>query len=89
MGALTTALPSDIADDDAAGIVAWAGRTFGSGLVLTASFEDPVLVHLVATHAPGTPIVVLDPRHKLAEEFEALYDAIVAPKGRKGGKAKR
>jgi phosphoadenosine phosphosulfate reductase len=67
MSALTTALPSDIADDDAAGIVAWAGRIFGSGLVLTASFEDPVLVHLVATHAPGTPIVVLDTQYLFAE----------------------
>jgi len=67
MSALTTAFPSEIADDDAAGIVAWAGRTFGSGLVLTASFEDPVLVHLVATHAPGTPIVVLDTQYLFAE----------------------
>jgi chromosome partitioning protein len=46
-------------------------------------------VRIRESHERATPIVVLDPRHKLAEEFEALYDAIVAPKGRKGGKAKR
>jgi phosphoadenosine phosphosulfate reductase len=67
MSALTTAFPADIAEDDAAKIVAWAGHAFGAGLVFTASFEDPVLVHLVATHAPATPIVVLDTQYLFAE----------------------
>ena len=62
-----TPLTADIAETDAAGIVAWAHREFGSGLVLTASFEDPVLVHLVATHAPGTPVVLLDTQYLFAE----------------------
>ena len=41
MTAPLTTLAVDIAETDAAGIVAWAHREFGSGLVLTASFEDP------------------------------------------------
>ena len=67
MTAPLTTLAADIAETDAAGIVAWAHREFGSGLVLTASFEDPVLVHLVATHAPGTPVVLLDTQYLFAE----------------------
>ena len=46
-------------------------------------------VRIRESHERATPIVVLDPRHRLAEEFEALYDAIAAPKGRRGGRARR
>jgi phosphoadenosine phosphosulfate reductase len=48
-------------------VVAWAADRFGDGLVFTASFEDPVLVHVVATAAPGTPIVLLDTQYLFAE----------------------
>ena len=60
-------IPNEIDETDAAATVAWAHREFGNGLVLTASFEDPVLVHLVATHAPGVPIVLLDTQYLFAE----------------------
>ena len=67
MTTVVTELPADVDERDAAGIVAWAGRAFGDGLVFTASFEDPVLVHLVATHAPGTSVVLLDTQYLFAE----------------------
>jgi phosphoadenosine phosphosulfate reductase len=47
--------------------VKWAAERFGSTLVTTASFQNAVLVHLVATHAPGTPIVLLDTGFLFAE----------------------
>ena len=48
-------------------IIAWAAERFGDGLVFTSSFEDAVLVHLVATHAPRTDIVLLDTQYLFAE----------------------
>jgi phosphoadenosine phosphosulfate reductase len=48
-------------------IVAWAHQRFGDGLVFTSSFEDAALVHLVATKAPGTRIVMLDTGFLFAE----------------------
>ncbi|MFM8856544.1 MAG: phosphoadenylyl-sulfate reductase [Actinomycetota bacterium] len=60
-------LPNRIDEHDAAGIIAWAAQSFGPGLVFTASFEDPVLVHLVATNAPSTPIVLLDTQYLFDE----------------------
>lgn len=48
-------------------VVAWAGRTFGPDLVVTASFEDAVLVHLVAEHAPAAEVVLLDTQYLFAE----------------------
>ena len=70
----SVSLPAHIDERDAASIVAWAASTFppstaGGGLVFTASFEDAVLVHLVATHAPGTPIVLLDTQYLFAETW--------------------
>jgi phosphoadenosine phosphosulfate reductase len=48
-------------------VVRWAAERFGGGLVVTASFEDPVLVHLAATAAPASPIVLLDTQYLFAE----------------------
>ena len=67
MTSVVSELPVHVDERDAAGIVAWAAQTFGSGLVFTSSFEDPVLVHLVATHASGTPIVLIDTQYLFAE----------------------
>ena len=50
-------------------IVRWAAERFGDGLVVTASFEDPVLVHAVATVAPGTDIALLDTQYLFAETW--------------------
>ena len=50
-------------------IVRWAVERFGGGLVVTASFEDPVLVHAVATVAPSADIVLLDTQYLFAETW--------------------
>ncbi len=49
-------------------IVKWAADTLGaSELVVTASFEDSVLVHVAATTVPGIEIVLLDTQYLFAE----------------------
>jgi phosphoadenosine phosphosulfate reductase len=63
-------LPDSIDEKDAAGILAWAEATFGVGLVLTSSLENPVLAHLVATHAPSASIVLIDTQYLFAETLE-------------------
>ncbi len=56
-----------------AAIIHWAEATWPAGtaaippIVFTASFEDAVLVHLVATHAPSARIVLLDTGYLFAE----------------------
>jgi phosphoadenosine phosphosulfate reductase len=61
-------------------IIRWAGARFGEGLVFTASFEDAVLVDLVARSAPSTEIVLLDTQYLFAEtqwfaeELRRRYD---------------
>ena len=51
-------------------------------------------VKIRESHERAMPMAWLDPRHKLAEEFEALYDRLAGPdakpgKGKGKGKAKR
>jgi len=61
-------------------VVRWAAQTYGTGLTFTASFEDPVLVHIVATTAPQTEVVLLDTQYHFAEtlwyaeELRKRYD---------------
>jgi phosphoadenosine phosphosulfate reductase len=61
-------------------IVAWAAGRFGAGLVLTASFEDAVLLDVVARTAPQTEVVLLDTGYLFAEtlwfasELRQRYD---------------
>lgn len=61
-------------------IVAWAWRRFGTGLVLTSSFEDPVLIDVVHRVAPETEIAFLDTQYHFAEtlwyvaELHRRYD---------------
>lgn len=57
----------DLDSTSPADIVRWAATTFADGLVATASFGDAVLVHLVATHAPGTRVVLLDTQYLFPE----------------------
>lgn len=46
----------------------WAADQFGvEGLVVTASFEDAVLVHVAAQAVPGIEIVLLDTQYLFAE----------------------
>ena len=49
-------------------VIRWAASAFGlDGLVVTASFEDAVLVHLAATAVPGIEITLLDTQYLFAE----------------------
>jgi phosphoadenosine phosphosulfate reductase len=48
-------------------VVRWAASTFGDGLVVTASFGDAVLSHLVSSVVPGIEIVLLDTGYLFAE----------------------
>jgi phosphoadenosine phosphosulfate reductase len=48
-------------------ILRWAGDTFGDDLLVTASFGDAVLVHLVSRAIPGAEIVLLDTGYLFAE----------------------
>lgn len=67
MDALTR-LPAHLESDHPADIVRWAAAEFGAeNLVVTASFEDAVLVHVAATAAPGIEIVLLDTHYLFAE----------------------
>jgi len=57
---LETGLPADI--------FSWAAENFDlEGLVVTASFQNAVLVHMAATAIPGIEIVLLDTQYLFAE----------------------
>ncbi len=61
-------------------IIAWAYEQFGDGLVFTSSFEDAVLIDLVAQAAPKCDVVLLDTQYLFAEtrwyseELRRKYD---------------
>jgi phosphoadenosine phosphosulfate reductase len=48
-------------------VLRWAGEEFGDGLVVTTSFGDAVLVHLVSQAIPDADIVLLDTGYLFAE----------------------
>jgi phosphoadenosine phosphosulfate reductase len=48
-------------------ILRWADGEFGDGLVVTASFGDAVLVHLVSQAIPDADVVLLDTGYLFAE----------------------
>lgn len=50
-------------------ILAWVDERFGSDVVATVSFEDAVLAHLVATHAPQADVAFLDTQYHFAETW--------------------
>jgi phosphoadenosine phosphosulfate reductase len=50
--------------------IAWAAERFGDGLVLASSFNDCVLIDLVARTAPQVPIVFLDTQYHFVETLE-------------------
>lgn len=53
--------------DDPTEVLRWADARFGCGLVVTASFGDATLVHLVAGTIPDVDIVLLDTGYLFAE----------------------
>ena len=48
-------------------VIQWAHQEFGDGLVVTCSFADAVLPHLVSRAAPGATVVLLDTQYLFAE----------------------
>ncbi len=61
-------IPTELESWHPADVVRWAADRFGSdGLVVTASFEDAVLVHVAATAVPGVEVVLLDTQYLFAE----------------------
>ena len=62
------AFPDALETGQPADTLRWAANEFGvDGLVVTASFEDAVLVHIAATAVPGIEIVLLDTQYLFAE----------------------
>ena len=60
--------PDSLSTTDPADTIRWAAEQYGvEGLVVTASFEDAVLVHIAATAVPGIEIVLLDTQYLFAE----------------------
>jgi phosphoadenosine phosphosulfate reductase len=61
-------IPHTLEASHPAEVVRWAAEEYGvEGLVVTASFEDAVLVHVAATAVPGIEIVLLDTHYLFAE----------------------
>jgi phosphoadenosine phosphosulfate reductase len=61
-------IPTTLEHAHPAEVVRWAADQFGvDGLVVTASFEDAVLVHVAATAVPGIEITLLDTQYLFAE----------------------
>jgi phosphoadenosine phosphosulfate reductase len=50
-------------------VVAWVWDRYGTGAALTSSFEDAVLLDVVAEAAPGLPVVFLDTQYHFAETW--------------------
>ena len=48
-------------------IIVWAAETFENRIVLASSFQDAVLVDIVARTVPGLPVVFLDTGYHFAE----------------------
>jgi phosphoadenosine phosphosulfate reductase len=78
----------DFEDAHPLDILRWAGDRFGDGIVVTASFGDATLVHLVSQAVPEAEVVLLDTGYLFAEtewyaeELRRAYDLnlrVVAP----------
>jgi len=71
---MSVRLPHSISEHDAVAILSWAEETFGSGLILTSSFENPVLPYLVSRHAPSAEIVLIDTQYLFPETLQYAHD---------------
>ena len=56
-------------------IMTWAYQTFGSGLVVTSSMADTVMIHLAEQVAPGIDVIFLDTGYHFVETI-GLRDAV-------------
>jgi phosphoadenosine phosphosulfate reductase len=57
----------DLEDATAQEILAWAGRTFGEGFVLSSSMGDGVMPSLAASVIPGIDVIFLDTGYHFPE----------------------
>jgi phosphoadenosine phosphosulfate reductase len=58
-------------------VLGWASETFGSGLVVTSSMADTVMIHLAEQVAPGIDVVFLDTGYHFVETI-GTRDAVQA-----------
>ena len=58
-------------------ILTWAHETFGSGLMLTSSLADTVMIHLAEQVAPGIDVLFLDTGYHFVETI-GTRDAVAA-----------
>ena len=58
-------------------ILTWAHETFGTGLVLTSSLADTVMIHLAEQVAPGIDVLFLDTGYHFVETI-GTRDAVAA-----------
>lgn len=65
-----TEIDANIPAKDAAAVLAWVEEQYGNKAVFTVSFEEAVLVHLVARNAPSARIVFLDTQYHFPETLE-------------------
>ena len=64
-------------DAPASEVLAWAGRTFGTDLVVASSMADTHLVHLAQAAAPGVHVLFLDTGYHFPETI-GTRDAVGA-----------
>ena len=64
-------------DAPAAEVLAWAGRTFGTDLVVASSMADTHLVHLAQAAVPGVHVLFLDTGYHFPETI-GTRDAVAA-----------
>jgi phosphoadenosine phosphosulfate reductase len=67
----------ELKDASALEIMRWAHDSFGSGLVVTSSMADTVMVHLAEQVAPGIDVVFLDTGYHFVETI-GTRDAVQA-----------
>ena len=67
----------DLADASAQEIFRWAHAEFGSGLVVTSSLADTVMIHLAEQAVPGIDVVFLDTGYHFVETI-GTRDAVKA-----------
>lgn len=68
---------AELADAPAREILRWAGETFGDDLVIAASMQDTVLVHLASQVVPGVQVIFLDTGYHFPQTL-ATRDRVAA-----------
>jgi phosphoadenosine phosphosulfate reductase len=67
----------DLEGASATEIFSWAHNTFGSGLAITSSLADTVMIHLAEQVAPGIDVIFLDTGYHFVETI-GTRDAVQA-----------